>query len=214
MRASSAIDLPCPWVPLQSMTAAASRRNPWREVAFGEFAGQSRRDAPCVCCAPGSRGVLPKEGGHESVVERNEPLGIGTGLPAAEVRIEPIAGRSRLPTRHASPRSRVGAGRREASFTSTATKHSEGAFSACRPEPKRGSNRRVPPTLRIDRSRAACQETSEPMSAGRAAEAIRLACRGAGRRLALLAHRSGHRCKTRSVGNRRHLPWGSGPFGV
>jgi hypothetical protein len=43
MQASAAFDLPCPWVPLQSMTAAASRLTPGRPLPAAFLRGQGGR---------------------------------------------------------------------------------------------------------------------------------------------------------------------------
>jgi hypothetical protein len=53
MQASPALGLPCSWAPLQSMTAAASRRIPCSRRACGEIAGQSHHAARSECCASG-----------------------------------------------------------------------------------------------------------------------------------------------------------------
>jgi hypothetical protein len=65
MRASRAFDLPCPWVPLQSMTAAASRRTPgWPQPAAscgGKGSARFRSSGPGPGCAgrPKASGAGP-----------------------------------------------------------------------------------------------------------------------------------------------------------
>jgi hypothetical protein len=51
---NDAFSLPCPWAPLQSMTAAASRRFPCLAVSKVLCAGQKHRRSGWACCASGS----------------------------------------------------------------------------------------------------------------------------------------------------------------
>jgi hypothetical protein len=77
MQASRAFDLPCPWAPLQSMTAAASRESPG-DGATGGFAGQRHRAIRFALLRPsgfGARVDSPKRVGSCSVSRRLPPTG-------------------------------------------------------------------------------------------------------------------------------------------
>jgi hypothetical protein len=80
MRAPLAFDLPCPWVPLQSITAAASRDSR-SERAVGTFARQSYRAARSARLRIRSRVTRPKECGRASVTAMGQaPHGSEAGL--------------------------------------------------------------------------------------------------------------------------------------
>lgn len=107
MQASRAFDLPCPWVPLQSMTAAASRRTPGRPGPAVSCGGKgsarfwSSRPGPA---APDARRRLVRVPSAEASGIRG-PHGLGAHRTADAVSVC-FRGRGRLSSGCRSSRAR------------------------------------------------------------------------------------------------------------
>jgi len=77
MQAARTLDLPCPWVPLQSITAAASRRFPDREEHGVYLRGKA------TFCSNRSA-AFPVPASTPEGVRAESPLGRGQALGTAE----------------------------------------------------------------------------------------------------------------------------------
>jgi hypothetical protein len=73
MQAFRTLDLPCPWVPLQSMTAAASRRFPDRKELTVYLRGKATDRLESLCCASGFGTHARRRALRAFVDERGKP---------------------------------------------------------------------------------------------------------------------------------------------
>jgi len=81
MQARRTLDLPCPWVPLQSITAAASRRFPDRLERGAKLRGKATHLLEPIGCASGPGEHARRSAGRVSAVIRGKPLGDEAGCP-------------------------------------------------------------------------------------------------------------------------------------
>jgi hypothetical protein len=124
MQASRALGLPYPWAPLQSMTAAASRRILCLRRAMGVFAGQSHLFALCKCCASGIGARARRRANRVFDTVWANPADGEAGCSRREVGVAAGLGRSLGPSRSAA--------------TSGGARANIAASFTC-PEPKRGN---------------------------------------------------------------------------
>jgi hypothetical protein len=232
MRASGTCDLPCPWVPLQSMTAVASHRIPGRRQR-GDPAEARSRAQKSLGCASGGRFTRPKECGPSARGQVEQaPRGLEPGLPEVRraLRRDPPkqipslrgADRAALPVVEGWPNSRLGK-----TAAAARTQRHVPASPPLWPKPRRGCTlvaevlaeaeisaarkplgdvrdrgREHPPELSRGGMRTPPPKQRERASSSRGSPPI-----GTPPRWRTDARRA-------ALGIRRQLPWGSGPFGV
>jgi hypothetical protein len=146
VQAPRTFGLPCPWAPLQSMTAAASRRFPSPSFASGVFAGQSHRFARDGVLRFRFRSTPPKARGRVPVVERGNPIAGRAGMLEAKGACAVSGGgRGRRSSLCAVTSDGAARERFAASFTGPRAEARAGASSTRRARPKPCSRRRSCP---------------------------------------------------------------------
>lgn len=214
MQASQALGLPCSWAPLQSLTAAASRRIPCSRRASGEFAGQSHLAALSECRVSVLDSHPRRCGSRVFVAVWASPNEGEAGCSNGDIYAVSCVDRSRRSSLHAVTSDGAHANIVASSFTRAQAEARE----------------RVPPQrLEVGRSRNLDTEATHLEAHGRSCEHPPGFLRGPGvRSLTEVKSRAPSSrggpptggppkwsaSARHAAGIRRRLPWGSVPFGV